>query len=91
MSAGIGRAIAKRVDRSGMLALYDVLAVRGFGDQRRVFVRYAGHSGPGGQCLQDPDAVAHPEPTWCHADRFHVHMVAALAPDLADTLNRKTV
>lgn len=69
---GIGRAIHKRVDRSGLPALYVVLGARGFGDQRRILVRYIGHAGAHGELVHDPAAVPTLYPSWVRADRFHV-------------------
>lgn len=83
---GIGRAIAKNVDRSGMPALYVVLGVRGFGDQRRVFVRYIGHADPRGHLVQDPDAVRNIRPMWASADRFHLWLAEREPADLAETV-----
>lgn len=70
----IGTAVAKRVDSSNMPAVFDVVAVRGFGDQRRVFVRYRGHQGPNATLVQDPDAGAYARPVWMSGIRFHLTM-----------------
>lgn len=71
----IGTAVAKRVDCSLMPAVFDVVAVRGFGDQRRIFVRYKGHQGPHATLVKDPDAGAYCSAgTWVSCRRFHVTM-----------------
>lgn len=73
--AGIGRAVARYADASGYPALYDVLAVRGFGAQRRIYVRYIGHSGPAGALVQDSDAVPSVNAYWVSAARFRVEIL----------------
>lgn len=83
---GIGRAIAKRVDRSGLPALFVVLGVRGFGDQRRVLVRYIGHAGANGRLVHDPDAVPTTYPSWMRADRFHLWLADREPANLAETV-----
>ena len=83
---GIGRAIAKNVDRSGMPALYVVLQVRGFGDQRRVYVRYIGHADPRGYLVHDPDAVPTVHPAWVSANRFYLWLAETEPPDLGKTV-----
>lgn len=84
---GIGaRAIAKNVDRSGMPALYVVLGVRGFGEQRRVYVRYIGHADPRGRLVHDPDAVPNTRPFWASADRFYLWLADEEPADLAATV-----
>ena len=82
-SEGIGRAISKRVDRSGLPALFVVLGVRGFGDQRRVLVRYIGHAGAHGELVHDPDAVRSTFPSWVSAERFHLWLAEREPADLA--------
>lgn len=83
---GIGRAIAKNVDRSGMPALYVVLGVRGFGDQRRVYVRYIGHADPRGNLVRDPDALPTERPQWLSASRFYLWTAEREPVDLAETV-----
>jgi hypothetical protein len=68
---GIGRAIARKADSSGLPALYAVLQVRGFGAHRRVLVRYIGHAS-GATLVQDPDAVPTVAPVWLGAHRFRL-------------------
>jgi hypothetical protein len=74
-ATGIGRAIAKYPDASGFPALYDVLAVRGFGAQRRVYLRYVGHAGPNGVLVLDPDVLTTTDPQWLSARRFRVEIL----------------
>lgn len=74
-ATGIGRAVAKYPDASGFPALYDVIAVRGFGAQRRVYLRYIGHAGANGVLVPDPAAVPSFRPYWVSAARFRVHIL----------------
>lgn len=90
-SKGVGRAIAKRVDSTGLPALYDILSTRGFGSQQRILVRYVGHAGAHGALVHDPDAVPTPEAVWLRADRFNVQLVAKLEPDLASLVPIVTI
>jgi len=78
VTAPVGRAVARRVDSSGLPAVYDVLRVTGCLGTRRVLLRYVGHLGPGGACVRDPDAQpVNPWSTaavWSTEKRFHVHL-----------------
>lgn len=81
-AAGIGRAAARYPDSTGRPALYDVLAVRGFGAQRRVYLRYVGHADGDGKLVRDPDAVPSAGPYWVSAARFHVTILPRFETDV---------